>query len=430
MAWTDNLRAASFRGVPFKVSAHDMTAGRRTVTHEFPLRDKPFTEDMGRRAKGFVIDAYVVGDDYMSARDNLLRACDEPGAAELVHPYLGTLNVVCVGVSLRESASEGRMARFSLSFVETGESEFPSDANDFAARALTSYADAKQMAIAAFAEAFSIDGLPDFAIDDAIEIATTAAEAIADTVRFVNEIREQGIGPMVGRLVSSLSFLVSKPIDLATSIFGLYETVASIFESDDGDYTASPYQGAAGSLSQTQTLSSAGTFSPEQRAAKALVPMFKFSGSENMKPVPTTTATRKKQDANRVALISLVRQAAVIQAAKLAPAAEYETLQDAIAVRDEIADAIDDLSEAPTISDALYSSMQKMRTIVVSGVPAPAENLPSMLTVTPHQTTPSLVLAYDLYEDAARDGEIVMRNKIKHPGFLPGAQPLQVLSDA
>ena len=40
---------------------------------------------------------------------------------------------------------------------------------------------------------------------------------------------------------------------------------------------------------------------------------------------------------------------------------------------------------------------------------------------------PALVLAYDLYEDAARADEIATRNRINHPGFLPPI-PLQVLS--
>jgi prophage DNA circulation protein len=47
--------------------------------------------------------------------------------------------------------------------------------------------------------------------------------------------------------------------------------------------------------------------------------------------------------------------------------------------------------------------------------------------VTPAEPLPALVLAYDLYEDVARDGEITARNKIRHPGFVP-AEKLKVLS--
>ena len=37
--WKMRLRAASFRGVPFGVTADESEGGRRTVTHEFPQRE-------------------------------------------------------------------------------------------------------------------------------------------------------------------------------------------------------------------------------------------------------------------------------------------------------------------------------------------------------------------------------------------------------
>ena len=48
-----------------------------------------------------------------------------PGAGDLVHPYLGSLQVACTGCSLSERTREGRMARFSLSFVEAGANQYP-----------------------------------------------------------------------------------------------------------------------------------------------------------------------------------------------------------------------------------------------------------------------------------------------------------------
>ncbi|MGD9664375.1 MAG: DNA circularization protein [Novosphingobium sp.] len=413
MAWTDNLRAASFRGVPFKVESHDMTAGRRTVTHEYPLRDKPFTEDMGRRAKGFTIDAYVIGDDYMSQRDRLLRACDEPGSAELVHPYLGTLSVVCTGISLRESAAEGRMARFSLSFVESGESEFPSDASDFVARAGLSADLAKGFSIDDFVSKFSIEGMPDFVVNDAISMFTTAADVIGGIAGLVNDIESGRIGFNVSGFTNSLLSMLGVPRELATATFGLFEAVTSLFESDDAGDDVS----TGGS-----------TVDSDYRATRALFPLYDF-GSD-LTPIKTTTATRRAQQRNRDAIIGLVRQAAVIQSARIAPRAEYETEDDATQVRETIADQIDAIAELPATSDDVFSSLQSLRTVVVEGVPQDRAELPNLVTLTPEQTTPSLVLAYDLYEDAARDADIVARNAIRHPGFLPGAQPLQVISDA
>ncbi|QEL49867.1 DNA circularization N-terminal domain-containing protein [Enterobacter sp. LU1] len=88
-SWLFKLQPASFRGVPFKVSGDEGTFGRRATTHEYPLRDVPFTQDMGRKARRYSVSAYLVGNDYMSQRDRLLTALEQGGSATLIHPYYG-----------------------------------------------------------------------------------------------------------------------------------------------------------------------------------------------------------------------------------------------------------------------------------------------------------------------------------------------------
>ena len=131
MAWRDNLLDASFRGVAFGVNDTEAPiAGRRLAVHEYPGRDEPFVEDLGRRTKRWEIEAFVVGDEYADARDALIEACDMPGPGELVHPYLGSLQVACTACSLVERTREGRMARFTLSFVEAGENQYPDEPSE------------------------------------------------------------------------------------------------------------------------------------------------------------------------------------------------------------------------------------------------------------------------------------------------------------
>ncbi|MFX9939048.1 DNA circularization N-terminal domain-containing protein, partial [Acinetobacter baumannii] len=66
MTWRDQLRPASFRGVPFHVTQATGTFGRRSVTHEYPFRDLPYVEDLGRRARTLRIEALLLGEDYMA----------------------------------------------------------------------------------------------------------------------------------------------------------------------------------------------------------------------------------------------------------------------------------------------------------------------------------------------------------------------------
>src|SRR4051812_2658899 len=91
--WLQNFRPASFRGVVFQIDAADGEFGRRKVTHEYPQRDVPYTEDLGRRGRRFTITGYLVGGDYQTTRDELIEASEEEGAGELIHPYMGALQV-------------------------------------------------------------------------------------------------------------------------------------------------------------------------------------------------------------------------------------------------------------------------------------------------------------------------------------------------
>jgi prophage DNA circulation protein len=48
MSWRDKLQAGRFRTAAFQIDAHDQAGGRRLALHEYPLRDDPYAEDMGR----------------------------------------------------------------------------------------------------------------------------------------------------------------------------------------------------------------------------------------------------------------------------------------------------------------------------------------------------------------------------------------------
>ena len=117
MSWRDRLAPASFRGVPFYVESSDYTTGRRTVEHEYPFKDDaPFTEDMGRSSRSISVDGYVLGEDYFTERDALLDALETSGPGELIHPYLGTINVAVGTVRVRESSKDGGIAFFNIDF--------------------------------------------------------------------------------------------------------------------------------------------------------------------------------------------------------------------------------------------------------------------------------------------------------------------------
>lgn len=119
--WKRGLRPAAFRGVRFETRDRELESGRRIALHEYPKRDTPFPEDMGKRAREFSVDAYVIGDDYMSRRDRLLKACERVGPGTYTDFWGVSQRVVCKKIKLVEQQDEGRMCRFSIDFVEAGD---------------------------------------------------------------------------------------------------------------------------------------------------------------------------------------------------------------------------------------------------------------------------------------------------------------------
>lgn len=416
MSWLDSYRTASFRGIEFKVEGHDAEFGRRKVTHEYPGRDKPYTEDLGRRAREFSVDAYVLGDEYAAARDQLIAACESEGVGELVHPYLGNLQVECIGLRVREMSREGRICYLQMTFVESGEAEFPSDEVDSVKAVTTAANDAMEAASDGFLGRFSVDGLPSF-------VADAAAGKLGD---FSDLMANLPINPLAGAqavadftlrvraLKSQALRLINQPRELANSILGIVSSVRDVF----------------GSRADT---------------------VLRTMRTKNQAPYvgPTNTPNRRQEKENADAFSALIRQAALAEQAKDAAvrasesadavAAEqgstdqeglYQTRDEAIAVRDEITDALDVEMEDPATGALMFQAFTALRTEVVRGVPAPTLRLPSIVEVTPPATLPSLVVAYDFYENAGRAVEIAQRNRAQHPGFLTGGRPLEVITDA
>jgi len=127
------LLPASFRGVPFIVEENEDEFGQRGHLHQYPLRDTPWAEPLGRRARKWQFRAHVLGDDCAAQAAALRAAVEQKGPGLLVHPSLGMVMAQpdperpC---RARESFDKGRKTEFELAFVEPGQVIYPSASND------------------------------------------------------------------------------------------------------------------------------------------------------------------------------------------------------------------------------------------------------------------------------------------------------------
>lgn len=410
MTWRENLRkveivgsdgkkrqmiGASFRGVAFLVESADRGGGRRAVVHEFPLRDDPFVEDLGRKARTFRIDGYVIGDDYLAQRDALLVVLEdaaEPGL--LVHPYYGSKVAICVSVSVREARDEGGMATFAIEFAEAPAQAAVSMVAVDAAGQVGLSADAAIVATEAeLGQRFDIVALPAFAIASAETALTRAVDglgaALAPVVSTGQEAAE--LAGRVSLLTARATSLVREPAsvlgEFRATIMALVNTVA-----------ASP-----------------------GLVMRALLAAYT---ADLGRIVVATTATRARELANQSALVGGLRRVLAIEAARLAPLVPYASIEEATTARDQVAALLE--QQAATAGDTAYPALVDLRSEVLRAVPG-VRVFASVLSIARPVPIPSLLLAYQLYGSVDLEEDIIARNGIRHPGFVAG--DLQVLSD-
>ena len=124
MSWRDNLRPASFRGVPFHVEANGYSSGRRGIAYEFPKRDETIDEDLGRRVRRRIVTGYVIGPFYQIEAFALERALEREGGGLLVLPLMGQQTMRCEVFARNERNKELGSAVFEMTFVASGPAGF------------------------------------------------------------------------------------------------------------------------------------------------------------------------------------------------------------------------------------------------------------------------------------------------------------------
>lgn len=412
MGWRDNLREASFRGVAFKYADTDGEYGRRHARHEYPGRDVPFLEDMGRKTREHSLQAYVLEPAHLEQARLLREACEKPGPGTLVHPYMGEMQVVCTGCRQRFTTRDGGMASFQLSFAESGDNRYPKASPNTKVQVDVASDDAVSALKEDFKGTFSVDGYSGFVSGEAAILAGTIADDIEAALQGAISFNEELAG-----FVRDVANFKADVLSHLRNPFGLADIIGDLL-------------GTLGDLNSlvTSTLD----FSLFPGSNPNIFTHFATYGA-GFDKVPETTATRIRQAANQKALSGLVRKVAMVERIRLATRQTFTVRANAIAARDTFSDLID--LEDDTVSDTTYRALVVLRAALVKHIAAVAPSLPRVIEYTTSTTTPVIVLAHGLYGDelknvAGRADEITARNHLRHPGMIAGGDVLEVLSYA
>lgn len=399
--WRDKYQPGSFRGVAFKTVSHDASGGRRGAVHEYPQRDVPYFEDLGRRAKTYDIECVVLGAEYMAGRDALIAALDAYGPGILLHPYHGQIEVSVPNYSYSESTEEGGLARFSIQFVEAGRAQVGDAKADTAIAVKASADTAIKTAENDFTNAYNMDGMPgyiDDAMGDVLRIfgvsAGDAASLIGGAGKALNAY-QAGI-ELLDRGVS----LIRTPIVLAQTVRGIIQSVAAM------------------------------AITPILRL-NALLAIFR--SPQGFRDVIGQTPVRNQQRDNVTAIAQLIQQIAAAEAVRAVSDIRFSSYEEAAAVRENVAAIIDAaaLVAADSGSDAHQEALDMLRRNMVRDVTTRGASLARLFIYTPAQSEPALVIANRIYGTAAlesRSDDLISRNNIVHPGFVSGGVPLELLT--
>lgn len=402
------LRRASFRGVPFEVTSSNLSVGRRTQTFEYPQRDDPFTEDMGRSKRTIRITAFVVGYDYIARMKRLIAACEKPGSGRLIHPWLGSMEVTPTDLSAPVFESN-RVAFVSLTFVESGKLQYPNALLDVGAKCLS----AAQLLVNAefdeFVRTFDLSGAQDF-VKEAVGLDlqgilnSETVQSVCDAFDLADELATLS-HDVITLAEGGADALFNRVLDT----YGLQGFASTVHAWTDVSHRFR-------SLTQSSELNSAKPQAVASRTTSERIEKANAAGQAMIRGLSVANMV--------VAASEIGTSNDRLDASTPVQTAPYD---DLIAVRNEILEAIDEES-LKISSDPIYEALCESRSAVYEAITQRAENQARLVSFKPSSVLPALVLAYDYYGDASREAEIVGRNKIRHSGFVPAVE-LKLLNE-
>jgi len=365
MSWLDERRPASYRDLEFEAIELGVTGGNRLVVDEFPESDDHTVGELGNKATRFKLRGWVQGDDYLDQLGNLEAAFRKHGAAELVHPWRGRYTGFVEDYEITHDISGG-LGEFEISFVVAGLETSP----------------------------------------------------VAVTVTETDVIEKGATASAAATSAAESSIYDDLPSYYRTTLDLLLAAEASDFDRALGittDLTAS--------TSPTETIA---LITAAIAEATNLVGLVRYlSRSESHLPVSSGTATEDDLVDTAATYVTAIRSAVLSRASAIAIATSYLSANAAEDTQTQLVALIDtELDTEP--ADATFTALSDLRASLIEGLSSIADRLPRERTIRRNDPMPAMILAFDLYGDVDREGQVLALNGGGHPGFLSG--DLTVLS--
>jgi prophage DNA circulation protein len=403
MNWRDRLLPASFRGVGFWIDQAKTPVGRKGQLHEYPQRDLPYFEDLGQQARIHDVTAFIIGADCLEQRDKLLKAL-EAGSGELVHPWLGRLQVKVGECDMTHTRQDGGLVTFTLKFYPDQPLPFPT-ASVSTQKVLLVKADTLLgSAVARFEQAMTL-----------IKAARIGIANLRNSLTGVYEVIKEQLKPLIEqyRQITELVKAVKElPKEVAAEFKGLLGDIKELKE-----FAKEGYRGVIADVSQQlEAIRKADapkitTGKDTNAAAQAMADLVQdtmlVKVAQWVASMPVASPAVKLSSTPSVA-----HQADQPVTRQEVPVTdEMKALQKAVGVAiDPMLDKADP-KHYQAINDVKEALLAHLKAVASSGV--------RQVTKSFQESLPALVVAYKQFADATRVTQVTQSNAMNHPGFSP-----------
>jgi prophage DNA circulation protein len=391
--WLSTLWPASYKGVPFQIESDSEKGARRKAVHQYPGKDDPFIEDMGADKRDFSITAYVASDSADTDAASLMAICDQPDAGALVLPMQGPVTVQCFSFERKREKDKHGYVALELAFVRDGVSQ--------------AQPSVLSLANLVFVGADTLEtGLGDFCVDTIAAtlqpdyVVLAAVNAVQDIAALFEGIRTSA--PVDTTISSAQAVAIQALHDDAPTLIHRLTGVDATLGSRIINVGRALGDGIAASA-----------------ARSAFLPMLDMLPAVDVDPAATVNAQAATTNANAVNATGRLCALTVIAES----VARDTTITDrtaGITLRANLAELFDDeilnldMAESETIE-----AVQDLRDLAVDYLSRLILDLAPVITADSNLPLPSLVWAWQLYADPTRAPELVARNNVAHPSFMP-----------
>lgn len=438
----DDLRPASFRGVGFYVMGDKGEYGRRNITHEYPMRDIPYVEDMGQKATKFTVNGYLFGDDWIAQKDAIVAACTARGPAILQLPTEAAVLVSCN--TLQVSRSKDECGFYGLSFDFTVSTCLNAASAIGAVESLIGgvIASAIGPMTVYFDDNYVNGGTLPFVSDNQTARITQLSSDVIAAIDSSSSI-DDGLSTDVVQAAISVyqnASIYAEPDPLSSVTLAAQPIPAQTIGTISTDLATTQVATSGVAIKSGASaivpmiafmIGGIGNSMTPNDAVTALTPLAQWSVNEPGRiavlppnsPVvtqaETTVSASDMADAENAALLcGMVRSFALMKLAQAISASTFRTRADAIQARANVVELFNEQIEEFS-EDSVVDMLLSARDYCVQAISQSMTTLVPVLTINAPKTKPSLYWASRLYSDVYRAEELADRNAVASPAFMP-----------